>query len=148
MSCDCVVGSRVKSRHEGDSFICVLASRIANDVRNKFLNENFSDTGCGFRAFRRECFSKIRFFNGAHRFLPSLLKMEGLKIKEIPIKHKPRLTGKSHYTVHNRLIRTFVDLLGVLWLKNRLISCEIHEPVHINDKRSDKSISKVEHFVS
>lgn len=147
-SCDCVFGSRAKSRHEGDSIICVLASRIANGIRNKFLNENFSDTGCGFRAFRRECLSRIRFFNGAHRFLPSLMKMEGFLIKEIPIKHKPRLTGKSHYTVHNRLIRTFVDLLGVLWMKNQLVSYEIEEAVHADDRNSEKSAVKMEIFVS
>ena len=74
---DCVCGTRVKARGEGDNFIRVASSRIANWVRNKLSGEQIADAGCTYRAFKRECIENLKFFKGMHRFLPTLFKIEG-----------------------------------------------------------------------
>src|SRR5213083_290800 len=80
---DCVCGTRVDTRGEGDSWLRIVSSRIANWVRNKLSGENITDAGCTYRVFKRECISKIKFFNGAHRFLPTLIKLEGFTVTEV-----------------------------------------------------------------
>jgi glycosyltransferase involved in cell wall biosynthesis len=122
---DCVCGSRVKTRGEGDSFIRVASSRIANAVRNKLSNENISDAGCTYRAFRRECVDKLKLYRGLHRFIPTLLKMEGFSVVEIPVSNNPRLHGESKYGVWNRLFKSFYDLLAIRWMKSRLLGYRV-----------------------
>ena len=82
---DCVCGTRVETRGEGDSWLRIASSRIANWVRNKLSGENITDAGCTYRVFKRECIGNIKFFNGAHRFLPTLIKMEGFTVTEVPV---------------------------------------------------------------
>ncbi|MFO0793765.1 MAG: glycosyltransferase family 2 protein [Candidatus Brocadiaceae bacterium] len=127
---DCVCGTRVTTRGQGDNFIRILSSRIANWVRNRLSNENVSDAGCTYRAFRRECIDNIKFFRGAHRFLPTLIKMEGFTVTEIPVTNNPRFAGKSHYGVWNRLFKSFGDLLAVRWMKERMLRYEIAEKIN------------------
>jgi glycosyltransferase involved in cell wall biosynthesis len=122
---DCVCGSRVKTRGEGDSFIRVASSRIANWVRNKLSDENISDAGCTYRAFRRECVSKLKLYRGLHRFIPTLLKMEGFTVVEIQVSNNPRLHGQSKYGVWNRLFKSFRDLLAIRWMKSRMLGYQI-----------------------
>jgi glycosyltransferase involved in cell wall biosynthesis len=124
---DCVCGTRVKSRGEGDNWIRIASSRIANSVRNKLSGENISDAGCTYRVFKRECIANVKFFKGAHRFLPTLIKMEGFTVTEVPVSTNPRFSGESHYGVWNRLFKSFRDLLGIRWLKSRQIKYEIAE---------------------
>lgn len=124
---DCVCGSRVEARAKGDSWVRIASSRIANAVRNKLSGENISDAGCCFRAFKRECVADIKFFKGAHRFLPTLIKMEGFTVTEIPIRHDPRHAGRAHYGVWNRLFKSFADLLAVRWMKKRVIRYRVAE---------------------
>jgi glycosyltransferase involved in cell wall biosynthesis len=127
---DCVCGTRVESRGEGDSWVRIASSRIANWARNKLSGENITDAGCTYRVFKRECISRIKFFNGAHRFLPTLIKMEGFTVTEVPVSHNPRRAGKSHYGVWNRLFKSFRDLLAVRWMKSRKLRYEIAESVN------------------
>ena len=127
---DCVCGTRVESRGKGDNFIRIASSRIANWVRNKLSGENISDAGCTYRAFRRECIAEIKFFKGAHRFLPTLIKMEGFTVTEIPVTNNPRLAGQSHYGVWNRLFKSFADLLAVRWMKKRLIRYQVTDRIN------------------
>jgi glycosyltransferase involved in cell wall biosynthesis len=122
---DCVCGTRVESRSKGDSFIRVASSRIANWVRNKLSDENISDAGCTYRAFRRECVSKLKLYRGLHRFIPTLLKMEGFGVVEIPVSNNPRLHGQSKYGVWNRLFKSFRDLLAIRWMKSRVLGYQI-----------------------
>ncbi len=124
---DCVCGTRVETRGEGDNFIRVISSRIANAVRNALSGENISDAGCTYRAFKRECIENVKFFKGAHRFLPTLIKIEGYTVTEIPVTNNPRFSGSSHYGVWNRLFKSFYDLLAVRWMKSRFIRYEIAE---------------------
>jgi glycosyltransferase involved in cell wall biosynthesis len=100
---DCVCGSRVESRSKGDNFIRVASSRIANWVRNKLSGENISDAGCCYRAFKRECIDNLKYFKGMHRFMPTLFKIEGFTVTEIPVRHNPRHAGATKYGVWNRL---------------------------------------------
>lgn len=127
---DCVCGTRVATRGKGDNFVRIASSHIANWVRNKLSNENISDAGCTYRAFRRECLTNIKFFKGAHRFLPTLIKMEGFQVTEIPVTNNPRFSGQSHYGVWNRLFKSFYYLLAVRWMKKRMIRYEIVEKLN------------------
>jgi dolichol-phosphate mannosyltransferase len=127
---DCVCGSRVENRAKGDNFVRIASSRIANWVRNKVSGETISDAGCCYRAFRRECVANVKFFKGAHRFLPTLIKMEGFTVTEIPIAHHPRHTGTTHYGVWNRLFKSSADLLAVRWMKKRVIRYRIRDTLN------------------
>ncbi|HUJ70693.1 MAG TPA: glycosyltransferase, partial [Verrucomicrobiae bacterium] len=92
--------------------------------------ETISDAGCCFRAFRRECIAETWFFKGAHRFLPTLIKMGGFTVIEVPVDHHPRHAGKGHYGVWNRLFKSSVDLLAVRWMKRRIIHYKIADTVN------------------
>jgi len=124
---DCVCGTRVETRSKGDHFIRVASSRIANWVRNTLSGENISDAGCTYRAFKRECIANVKMFKGAHRFLPTLIKMEGFTVTEVPVTNNPRFAGQSHYGVWNRLFKSFADLLAVRWMKKRMIQYKVAE---------------------
>jgi dolichol-phosphate mannosyltransferase len=124
---DCVCGTRVESRAQGDGFVRIASSRIANWVRNKLSGETISDAGCCFRAFKRECIGNLKFFKGMHRFLPTLFKIEGYTVTEVAISTNPRRAGQTHYGVWNRLFASFYDLLAVRWMKQRMFRYEIAE---------------------
>jgi dolichol-phosphate mannosyltransferase len=124
-TCDCVCGTRVATRGQGDNFIKVASSRIANWVRNKLSGENISDAGCCYRAFKRECIQDLKFFKGMHRFMPTLIKMEGFTVTEIPVSTHPRFAGQSNYGMWNRLFASFYDLLAVRWMKKRMFKYKI-----------------------
>jgi dolichol-phosphate mannosyltransferase len=127
---DCVCGTRVASRSEGDNFVKVISSRIANWVRNKLSGENISDAGCCYRAFKRECIQDLKFFKGMHRFMPTLFKMEGFTVTEIAISSNPRHAGQGHYGVWNRLFASFYDLLAVRWMKKRMFKYKVAEKIN------------------
>jgi len=127
---DCVCGTRVAARSQGDNFIRIASSRIANWVRNKLSGETISDAGCCYRAFKRECIGNLKSFKGMHRFLPTLFKMEGFTVTEIPVRHNSRAAGQTHYGVWNRLFASFYDLLAVRWMKQRMLRYQITERVN------------------
>ncbi len=127
---DCVCGSRIGARGQGDNFIRIVSSRIANWVRNRLSGENVTDAGCCYRAFKRECIADLKFFKGMHRFLPTLFKIEGFTITEIPVRHNPRSAGVSHYGVWNRLFASFYDLLAVRWMQRRMFKFKIAEKIN------------------
>ncbi len=115
-------------RHErNDPWIKKVSSKIANAVRNQLSEETIADTGCSLKAFRKECFDRIFYFNGMHRFLPTLMKMEGFKVAEVKVSHHPRLHGQSKYNIRNRLVSSFEDLMAVRWLKKRRMNYDIIE---------------------
>jgi glycosyltransferase involved in cell wall biosynthesis len=127
---DCVCGTRVTTRGRGDNWLRIASSRIANWVRNKLSGENITDAGCTYRVFKRDCIAHVKFFNGAHRFLPTLIKMEGFSVVEVPVSTNPRLSGASHYGISNRLFKSFRDLLAVRWMKSRKIRYKIAESLN------------------
>ena len=127
---DCVCGTRVETRGAGDNFIRIASSRIANWVRNRLSGEQISDAGCTYRAFKRECIENLKFFKGMHRFLPTLIKIEGFTVTEISVTNNPRFAGQSHYGVWNRLFASFYDLLAVRWMKKRMFRYRVAERVN------------------
>ena len=132
---DCVCGSRVAARMKGDNWIRRASSKIANGVRTTFTKDGMSDSGCCYRAFRRECVSHLKFFKGAHRFLPALLMMEGFRVTEIPISHRPRGAGQTHYGVWNRLIKSLPDLFAVRWMQSRFIRYNIAATINPSEEK-------------
>jgi hypothetical protein len=112
-----------------DTWLKRISSKIANAVRNWMSGENIHDSACTLRAFKKECVKEIPVFNGMHRFLSTLVKMEGYRIIEVPVFHHPRKFGKSKYNVRNRMVRSFVDLLAVRWMKSRRIQYDIEERI-------------------
>jgi len=127
---DCVCGTRVETRGQGDNFVRIASSRIANWVRNKLSGENISDAGCCYRVFKRECVADLKFFKGMHRFMPTLFKIEGFTVTEVPVSTNPRFAGKSNYGVWNRLFASFYDLLAVRWMKKRMFKYKIAEKIN------------------
>ena len=123
---DAVTGWRV-NRGEGDSVVRRASSRIANRVRNALSEETIADSGCTFRAFRRECLRGLVLYRGFHRFIPTLLKMRGYRVLEVPVKNRPRRFGQSKYGVMNRVFVATADLLVVRWMKSRFLRYEVAE---------------------
>lgn len=116
--CDMVSGVRAKRR---DSWVRRVASRIANRVRNAVVHDSVSDVGCSLKAYRAEVVQRLKMFDGMHRFLPALAEMQGARIREIPVSHRPRVHGESKYTIFRRLRRTVPDLVAVRWMQSRWI---------------------------
>lgn len=121
-SYDMVCGWRQK---RNDPWIKRISSKVANYLRNRLSWEDIKDTGCSLKAYRRECLKHIKLYNGMHRFLPTLFKMEGFTVTEIVVNHYPRKFGKSKYGISNRAIRAFIDLLVVRWMKMRKLNYEV-----------------------
>jgi dolichol-phosphate mannosyltransferase len=112
-----------------DPWLKRISSKIGNAVRNRLSGENIRDSACTLRALKRECIQEIWVFDGMHRFLSTLVKMKGYRIIEVPVAHHPRKFGKSKYNIRNRMVRSFMDLLVVRWMKRRRIDYEIEERV-------------------
>jgi len=111
-----VAGQRVGRKDTGFK---KLQSRIANGVRNAILRDGTRDTGCGLKAFRREVFLAMPYFDGLHRFLPALVRREGFAIAYVDVKDRPRRSGVSNYGFFDRLWIGIMDLAGVWWLIRR-----------------------------
>jgi dolichol-phosphate mannosyltransferase len=111
-----VAGQRVGRK---DSGFKKLQSRIANAVRKAILRDGTRDTGCGLKAFRREVFLALPYFDGLHRFLPALVRREGYEIAYVEVVDRPRHSGVSNYGFFDRLWIGIMDLAGVWWLIRR-----------------------------
>ncbi len=96
-----------------------LQSRIANGVRKTILSDGTRDTGCGLKAFPREVFLSMPYFDGLHRFLPALMRREGFDIAYVDVIDRPRHSGVSNYGFFDRLWIGIMDLAGVWWLIRR-----------------------------
>lgn len=111
-----VAGQRVGRKDTGFKR---MQSRIANRVRNAILHDGTRDTGCGLKAFRREVFLMMPYFDGLHRFLPALVRREGYEIAYVDVIDRPRHSGVSNYGFFDRLWIGIMDLAGVWWLIRR-----------------------------
>jgi len=111
-----VAGQRVGRR---DSGFKRLQSRIANTVRGTILRDGTRDTGCGLKAFRRDTFLALPYFDGLHRFLPALVRRDGYEVAYVEVIDRPRRHGRSNYGMWDRLWVGILDLAGVWWLIRR-----------------------------
>ncbi|MCP5042714.1 MAG: glycosyltransferase family 2 protein [bacterium] len=115
---DVVNGVRVP-RH--DAWHRRLASQVANGVRNRTTGVPVRDIGCSLRVMRTRYVRRIKLYNGMHRFLPTLLAMEGARLCEVEVSHRPRRFGTSKYGIRNRLFVALADLLAVCWMQRRAL---------------------------
>lgn len=106
-----------------------IISRWANRVRNAVLGQSIRDTGCAVRIFPRAVALRLPMFHGVHRFFGPLLLREGCRVYQMPVNHRPRPHGKSHYNIWNRSLKVIVDLLGAAWLMRRSV---YHETLPLN----------------
>jgi dolichol-phosphate mannosyltransferase len=111
-----VAGQRVARK---DTWSKKAASRVANRVRGWALKDGTRDTGCGLKAFRREVFLTMPYFDHMHRYLPALFKRDGWEVALVDVSHRPRGGGQSNYTNLQRALVGVADLLGVMWLIRR-----------------------------
>jgi dolichol-phosphate mannosyltransferase len=121
---DMVIGVRV---NRNDTWSRRMQSRIGNGVRNWLTHDQVTDTGCSLKLVKREAVEKVKLFTGMHRFLPTLVRMQGYKVVEMPVNHRARQFGVSKYGAMNRAFRGLADCLAVRWMGKRLLKYEVHE---------------------
>jgi glycosyltransferase involved in cell wall biosynthesis len=136
---DAVCGIRVERR---DTWWKRYSSRIGNGFRNWVTDDSIIDTGCTLKAYRRECLERLELYRGMHRFLPTLLKMRGYRVTQVPVSHHPRLHGKTKYGTWGRLVKGLADVWAVRWMKKNRIEYETElELIEKPDEASDAAAS-------
>ncbi|TRO66401.1 glycosyltransferase [Christiangramia sabulilitoris] len=123
-TCDLVNGYRHERK---DSGIKNLSSLIANTVRNWFTHDGMDDTGCPLKIIRTDYAKRIPMFKGLHRFLPAMILLQGGRIKQVPIRHYPRLAGTAKFGLRNRLVKPLMDCFGYLWMKKNYINYRVYK---------------------
>ena len=118
-----VAGQRVK---RNDTLSKRLASRFANGLRGWMLKDGTRDTGCGLKAFRRDAFLALPYFDHMHRYLPALFARDGWQVVHVDVSHRPRGGGRSNYSNLQRALVGIVDLFGVAWLIRRKKKAAAH----------------------
>lgn len=106
-------------KNRQDSLSKKISSRIGNFVRNRLTNESINDTGCSLKVMRADVLKKIKMYRGLHRFLPTLMRIEGARVIEVPVNHRHRQFGVSKYTNLRRGVEGFQDLMAVRWMIKR-----------------------------
>lgn len=109
-------------RKREDDFVKRWSSKIANRFRNAMTGDQIADAGCTYRALRRSALSDLPVFNGLHRFLPTILRIQGFQVTEMLVNHRPRTAGVSKYGVGNRAWRGVVDCFAMRWFRKRGVS--------------------------
>jgi dolichol-phosphate mannosyltransferase len=113
---DFVCGFR---RNRKDSFIRILASKIANSIRRLVLKDSAADTG-SIKVIRKEHISRLVYFDGLHRYIPTFLANANLRMAEVPVSHRPRRNGRTHYSISRRGLKGIADIIRVrAMLKNK-----------------------------
>lgn len=119
---DLVCGVRTERQ---DSIVKKFSSWVGNGVRNWLTHETIQDTGCPLKLFKREVVKRYTLFEGMHRFFPTLAKMNGFRVAEVPVNHFPRRFGRSKYGILNRAWKGLKDALAVRWMQKRMIRYKI-----------------------
>jgi len=136
---DVALGWREKRR---DVWSKRVISRWANRIRNKVLGQSIRDTGCSVRIFPREMALRLPMFKGCHRFFGPLLLREGCSVVQLPVNHRERPHGTSHYNIWNRSVRVVVDLFGVAWLMRRSVCYRVVPgPLDVDDETGNAESS-------
>lgn len=121
---DVACGVRVK-RH--DNWVRKASSRIANRTRDWITGDRITDTGCSLKAYRTPYLRRLKMYTGMHRFLPTLLRLEGARVVEVPVRHHPRAAGRSKYGIGNRMFVGLRDCFAVRWMRDRHLHYRIEE---------------------
>lgn len=117
-----VMGIRANRK---DSLFKNFQSKIANGFRRMMTNDGVQDTGCPLKVLHTDYAKRIPFFTGMHRFLPALIQLQNGRVKQIPVRHFPRVAGVSKYHLWNRLVSPFLDCFAYRWMKKRYINYNI-----------------------
>lgn len=104
-----------------------ISSVVGNGVRNFITKDNIVDTGCPLKVFKKEVVDSFYLYEGMHRFLPTLAKINGYRVIEVPVRHYDREFGVSKYGVFNRLFKGLKDAFAVRWMKKRALRYEFKE---------------------
>ena len=121
---DMVIGVRVNRM---DSAWKRLQSRIGNGVRDWITGDHITDTGCSLKLVKAECTANVKLFNGMHRFLPTLIRLEGFTVVETGVNHRARRFGQSKYSAWNRAFRGLADCFAVRWMSRRRLHYSVRE---------------------
>ena len=121
---DLVTGVRADRK---DSFVKNMSSTIANGIRRSFTHDGMDDTGCPLKVIKTDFAKKIPMFKGLHRFLPAMILLQNGSIKQIPVKHFPRIAGEAKYGLWNRLLGPLMDCFAYLWMKKKYINYDIEK---------------------
>ncbi len=121
---DLVTGVRSQRK---DSFVKNTSSKIANSIRRAFTHDGMDDTGCPLKVIRSSMAKKIPMFKGLHRFLPAMIMLQNGRIKQIPVRHFPRIAGKANFGLWNRLLGPLMDCFAYVWMKKKYINYQIAE---------------------
>ncbi len=121
---DLVIGHRHQRK---DKAVKRISSLVANAFRRRVLKDGVHDTGCPLKIIKTEMARKLPFYKGMHRFIPALVQIQGGNVKEVPVRHFPRIEGKSKYHLSNRIIHPFIDTLAVYWIKKRTMNYQLKE---------------------
>ena len=108
-----------------DGFVKRFSSKFANSFRKAFTHDGVVDTGCPLKIIRTSYAKKIPMFKGLHRFLPAMILLQNGKIKQVPVRHFPRIAGEAKFGLSNRLVGPLLDCFAYLWMKKKYINYEI-----------------------
>lgn len=119
---DLVTGVRASRK---DSFVKNMSSTIANGIRRAFTHDGMDDTGCPLKIIKTEYAKRIPMFKGLHRFLPAMILLQNGKVKQVPVRHFPRVAGQAKFGVWNRLLGPLMDCFAYLWMKKKYINYKV-----------------------
>ena len=119
---DLVTGVRADRK---DSFVKNMSSKIANGIRRSFTHDGMDDTGCPLKIIKTDYAQNIPMFKGLHRFLPAMIMLQHGKIKQVPVRHFPRIAGEAKFGVWNRLVGPLMDCFAYLWMKKKYINYSV-----------------------
>ena len=125
-----VIGIREKRK---DTLSKRIQSLIANSIRRALINDGVIDTGCPLKVIRTGIAKKIPFFDGMHRFIPALIKLQGEEIKQVKVRHFERIAGKSKFNLLNRSIKPLQDAFAYRWMRSRYITYRIKRSKTVNE---------------
>lgn len=108
-----------------DSLVKNLSSRFANGFRRMMTHDGVEDTGCPLKILRTDYARRIPFFTGMHRFLPALIQLQGARVRQVPVRHFPRVAGRSKYHLWNRLAGPLFDCFAYRWMRKRYIDYSV-----------------------
>lgn len=121
---DLVTGVRADRK---DSFVKNMSSTIANGIRRTFTKDGMDDTGCPLKIIKTDVAQRIPMFKGLHRFLPAMVLLQNGKVKQVPVRHFPRMAGEAKYHLWNRLFGPLADCFAYLWMKRKYINYSVAE---------------------
>ena len=121
---DMITGHRHKRQ---DNWLRRFSTRVANGVRNWLTHETIADSACSLKAYKNQIIPKLKLFDGLHRFMPTIVKMNGFRVLEIPVNHRPRTLGTAKYGMWNRVFRALRATFAVRWMQRHTLVYEVKE---------------------